>query len=72
MRKSLKIEKNLDQQLIGFHDIVTKLANKLQRQLLARQNRSWNFDLEGFTRQLKLTRIIIDPYNSLSLKRKRI
>ena len=41
-----KLRKALDQQLIGFQDIVTKLANKLQRQLLAKQNRAWDFDLE--------------------------
>ena len=69
---SLKLRKNLDQQLIGFHDIVTKLANKLQRQLLAKQNRSWNFDLEeGLLDSSKLTRIIMDPYNSLSFKKEK-
>ncbi len=68
----LKLRKNLDQQLIGFHDIVTKLANKLQRQLLAKQNRSWNFDLEeGLLDSSKLTRIIMDPYNSLSFKKEK-
>ncbi len=70
--ESLKLRKNLDQQLVGFHDIVTKLANKLQRQLLAKQNRSWNFDLEeGLLDSSKLTRIIMDPYNSLSFKKER-
>ena len=39
-------KKNLDQQLTSFQDLITKLANKLQRQLLAKQNRSWEFDLE--------------------------
>ena len=39
-----KLRNTLDQQLIGFQDVVTKLANKLQRQLLAKQNRSWEFD----------------------------
>ena len=70
--ESLKLRKNLDQQLVGFHDIVTKLANKLQRQLLAKQNRSWNFDLEeGLLDSSKLTRIIMDPYNSLSFKKEK-
>ena len=41
-----KLRKNLDQQLISFQDLITKLANKLQRQLLAKQNRAWEFDLE--------------------------
>ncbi len=70
--EALKLRKNLDQQLIGFHDIITKLANKLQRQLLAKQNRSWNFDLEeGLLDSSKLTRIIMDPYNSLSFKKEK-
>tara|TARA_Y100000590_G_scaffold425773_1_gene534106 strand:- start:274 stop:2070 length:1797 start_codon:yes stop_codon:yes gene_type:complete len=67
-----KLRKNLDQQLITFQDVVTKLANKLQRQLLAKQNRSWEFDLEeGLLDSSKLPRIIIDPYNSLSFKREK-
>ena len=67
-----KLRKNLDQQLIGFQDIITKLANKLQRQLLAKQNRSWEFDLEdGLLDSSKLPRIIIDPYNSLSFKKEK-
>ena len=67
-----KLRKALDQQLIGFQDIVTKLANKLQRQLLAKQNRTWEFDLEdGLLDSSKLPRIIIDPYNSLSFKKEK-
>ena len=67
-----KLRKNLDQQLIGFQDLVTKLANKLQRQLLAKQNRAWEFDLEeGLLDSSKLTRIIMDPYNSLSFKKEK-
>ena len=68
----LKLRTNLDQQLIGFQDLITKLANKLQRQLLAKQNRSWEFDLEeGLLDSAKLPRIIIDPYNSLSFKKEK-
>ncbi len=67
-----KLRKTLDQQLIGFQDIITKLANKLQRQLLAKQNRAWEFDLEeGLLDSSKLPRIIIDPYNSLSFKKEK-
>ena len=67
-----KLRKNLDQQLIGFQDLITKLANKLQRQLLAKQNRAWEFDLEeGLLDSSKLTRIIMDPYNSLSFMREK-
>ena len=68
----LRLRKNLDQQLINFQDLITKLANKLQRQLLAIQNRSWEYDLEeGLLDSSKLTRIIIDPRNSLSFKREK-
>ena len=72
IEETIKLRKNLDQQLIGFQDIITKLANKLQRQLLAKQNRSWDFDLEeGLLDSSKLTRIIMDPYNSLSFKKEK-
>ena len=67
-----KLRKNLDQQLVGFQDLITKLANKLQRQLLAKQNRAWEFDLEeGLLDSSKLTRIIMDPYNSLSFMKEK-
>ena len=70
--EATKLRKNLDQQLIGFQDIITKLANKLQRQLLAKQNRAWEFDLEeGLLDSSKLPRIIMDPYNSLSFKKEK-
>ena len=67
-----KLRKNLDQQLTNFQNLITKLANKLQRQLLAKQNRSWEFDLEeGLLDSSKLPRVIIDPYNSLSFKKEK-
>ena len=67
-----KLRKNLDQQLVGFQDLITKLANKLQRQLLSKQNRAWEFDLEdGLLDSSKLTRIIMDPYNSLSFMKEK-
>ncbi len=67
-----KLRKSLDQQLISFQDVITKLANKLQRQLLAKQNRAWEFDLEeGLLDSSKLPRIIMDPYNSLSFKKEK-
>ena len=72
VKEILKLRKNLDQQLIGFQDLITKLANKLQRQLLAKQNRAWEFDLEeGLLDSSKLTRIIMDPYNSLSFMKEK-
>ena len=52
-----KLRKNLDHQLIGFQDLITKLANKLQRQLLAKQNRAWEFDLEEGLLDLSLIHI---------------
>ena len=66
------LRNNLDQQLVTFQDLITKLANKLQRQLLAKQNRSWEFDLEeGLLDSSKLPRVIIDPYHSLSFKKEK-
>ena len=70
--EAIKLRKTLDHQLIGFQDLITKLANKLQRQLLAKQNRAWDFDLEeGLLDSSKLPRIIMDPYNSLSFKKEK-
>ena len=67
-----KLRKNLDQQLITFQDLITKLANKLQRQLLASQKRAWEFDLEeGLLDTSKLTRVIMDPHSSLSFKKEK-
>jgi len=72
IKETQRLRKNLDQQLIGFQDLITKLANKLQRQLLAKQNRAWEFDLEeGLLDSSKLTRIIMDPYNSLSFMKEK-
>ena len=68
----IKLRKNLDQQLVSFQDLITKLANKLQRQLLASQKRALEFDLEeGLLDTSKLTRVIIDPYSSLSFKKEK-
>jgi cobaltochelatase CobT len=68
----IRLRKNLDQQLTGFQNLISKLANKLQRQLLAKQNRSWQFDLEeGLLDSSKLTRVIIDPFNPLSFKKEK-
>ena len=67
-----RLRKNLDQQLLQLKNFISKLANKLQRKLLAKQNRSWNFDLEeGLLDNSKLPRIIIDPFNSLSFKKEK-
>jgi cobaltochelatase CobT len=62
----------LDQQLAPMSSVVSRLANKLQRLLLAQQNRHWEFDLEeGMLDTSRLTRIIIDPMFPLSFKREK-
>mgnify|MGYP001266645687 CR=1 FL=1 len=67
-----RLRQNLDQQLLQLKSFISKLANKLQRKLLAKQNRSWDFDLEeGSLDTSKLSRIIIDPLNSLSFKKEK-
>ncbi|WP_311268833.1 cobaltochelatase subunit CobT [Sphingobium sp. WCS2017Hpa-17] len=59
----------LDQQLVSLQGAVTKLANRLQRRLMAQQSRSWDFDQEeGMLDAARLARIVIDPTHSLSYK----
>jgi cobaltochelatase CobT len=59
----------LDQQLSSLSSVVSRLANKLQRRLLAQQNRAWTFDLEeGMLDAARLTRVIVDPTAPLSFK----
>jgi len=59
----------LDQQLKPLQSIVGRLANRLQRRLLAQQNRAWSFDLEeGVLDTARLTRVVIDPMSALSFK----
>jgi cobaltochelatase CobT len=62
----------LDQQLQSMQGVVARLANKLQRLLMAQQNRTWEFDLEeGILDTSRLPRIIIDPMFPLSFKREK-
>ncbi len=62
----------LDKELRNLSSAVSRLANKLQRKLLAQQNRAWDFDLEeGALDPARLPRIIIDPMAALSFKRER-
>ena len=69
MEELERLREYLDQQLNHLQGAVTRLANKLQRKLLAQQNRSWEFDLEeGLLDVSKLTRVIIDPTSPLSFK----
>jgi len=62
----------LDQQLATVLSVVSRLANRLQRLLMAQQNRSWDFDLEeGILDTGRLTRVVIDPMHPLSFKAER-
>jgi cobaltochelatase CobT len=59
----------LDQQMAGLHNVVTRLANRLQRRLMAQQARSWEFDQEeGLLDAARLARVIVNPVHSLSYK----
>ncbi|MDP9056289.1 MAG: cobaltochelatase subunit CobT [Pseudomonadota bacterium] len=59
----------LDAQLKGLQGVVTKLANRLQRRLMAQQNRSWDFDQEeGLLDAARLARVVVSPGQSLSYK----
>jgi cobaltochelatase CobT len=59
----------LDKQLSHLQGVVARLANRLQRRLMAQQNRSWEFDLEeGVLDAARLSRVIIDPMHALSFK----
>ena len=59
----------LDQQLAGLQGAVTRLANRLQRRLMAQQNRSWDFDQEeGMLDAARLARVVVSPGSSLSYK----
>ncbi len=59
----------LDQQLQQYQSVVGRLANRLQRKLMAQQDRSWEFDLEeGLLDTSRLTRVILDPYHALTFK----
>jgi cobaltochelatase CobT len=62
----------LDKQLQNLSSVVSRLANRLQRRLMAQQSRSWEFDLEeGVLDAARLPRIIVDPQQPLSFKREK-
>ncbi len=64
-----RLRSYLDQQLVHLQGAVTKLANRLQRRLMAQQNRSWDFDQEeGILDAARLARIVVNPMLSLSYK----
>lgn len=59
----------LDQQMGGLHNVVTRLANRLQRRLMAQQSRSWDFDQEeGMLDAARLARVVVNPAHALSFK----
>jgi cobaltochelatase CobT len=59
----------LDQQMAGLQNVVTRLANRLQRRLMAQQARSWDFDQEeGLLDAARLARVVVSPAHSLSYK----
>ncbi|QDM40254.1 cobaltochelatase subunit CobT [Altererythrobacter sp. TH136] len=64
-----RLRQYLDSQLTGLQGVVTRLANRLQRRLMAQQNRSWDFDQEeGLLDAARLARVVISPGHSLSYK----
>jgi cobaltochelatase CobT len=67
-----RLRQQLDQQLQHLQGVVSKLANRLQRRLLAQQTRAWDFDLdEGILDAGRLARVIVNPLLALSYKRER-
>jgi len=67
-----RLRQQLDQQLSHLQGVVSKLANRLQRKLMAQQTRSWEFDLdEGLLDSARLARVVVNPMHSLSFKRER-
>ncbi len=64
-----RLRQLLDQQLIHLQGVIAKLANRLQRRLLAKQSRAWAFDLEeGLLDSARLSRIVVNPMYPLSYK----
>lgn len=65
-----RLRTQLDQQLANLQGVVSALANRLQRHLMAKQTRSWEFDLEeGLLDAGRLSRVVVDPVHPLSFKR---
>jgi cobaltochelatase CobT len=67
-----RLRSYLDKQLQHLQGVVARLANRLQRRLLAKQNRSWEFDLEeGMLDPARISRVIVDPFQPLTFKREK-
>ena len=68
-RSSARLRAYLDQQMGGLSNVVTRLANRLQRRLMAQQARSWDFDQEeGLLDAARLARVVVNPRHALSFK----
>ncbi len=64
-----RLRRQLDQQLTNLESVVARLANRLQRRLMAKQTRAWDFDLEeGTLDAARLARVVVDPLHPLSFK----
>ena len=67
-----RLRLSLDQQVFSFHPLIVKIANRLQRKLLALQKRQWEFNLEeGYLDTSRLAKIIVNPTNKLSFKKEK-
>ncbi len=67
-----RLRQLLDQQLVSLQHTTSKLANRLQRRLMAKQNRTWEFDLEeGVLDAARLTQVVVDPVNPLAFKQEK-
>jgi cobaltochelatase CobT len=67
-----RLRSYLDKQLAPLQGAVGRLANRLQRRLMAQQNRAWDFDLEeGIIDVARLSRVVVDPFHPLSFKAER-
>jgi cobaltochelatase CobT len=67
-----RLRSYLDKQLSHLQGVVARLANRLQRRLLAQQSRAWEFDLdEGLLDPARLSRVVVDPLHPLSFKREK-
>ncbi len=67
-----KLRKTLDKQLQHLHNVITRLANRLQRKLMAQQTRSWEFDLdEGILDSARLSRIVANPHYPVTYKQEK-
>lgn len=67
-----QLRRILDEHLKNSQVVISKLANRLQRKLMAKQNRNWNFDLEeGLLDTSRLTNVILDPFQPLAFKQEK-